>query len=329
MTTVAKSATTLRVAAVQMDSRHGDIVANLEHAAYLCEQAAGQGAQLALLPELMPGGHQLTPALWRTGEPRGGQSERWLAATARRLGLYLGTSYLEVEGEDFYNTFALAGPDGAIAGRVRKQTPAMAETFFFRAGPSRHVIEAPFGRVGVGICNDNHTRYLLHTLQAEGVDLHLMPHAWCLPARASRAVNEKDILHQRSLLLGLAPTYARLLGVPAVLVNRCGPCGGPTPPGLVAKLLPPPSDYVYPGLSTIADAGGEVLAQLAGDEDFVVAEVHLDPARRAAVPRLPEGTRPYASTAGKFIVSIDEALGRFRYARSAERKQRAAAVQGA
>ncbi len=49
-----------------------------------------------------------------------------------RIGVVqMDSHFLEVEGEDFYNTFALASPDGSVAGKVRKSPPASLEAFFY------------------------------------------------------------------------------------------------------------------------------------------------------------------------------------------------------
>jgi N-carbamoylputrescine amidase len=64
----------IRVAAVQMDCEPGEIVRNLAHAEVLVTRAAGQGAQLVLLPELMPSGYLATEALWDSAESSNGAS---------------------------------------------------------------------------------------------------------------------------------------------------------------------------------------------------------------------------------------------------------------
>jgi predicted amidohydrolase len=51
------AARSLRVAAVQLTSRLGRTDENLAHATTLAEAAAAQGADLVLLPELMPSGY--------------------------------------------------------------------------------------------------------------------------------------------------------------------------------------------------------------------------------------------------------------------------------
>ena len=58
------NARSLRVAAVQVNCQFGQVDHNLKHVAPFVEAAAEQGAQIVLLPELMPGGYGLTEALW-------------------------------------------------------------------------------------------------------------------------------------------------------------------------------------------------------------------------------------------------------------------------
>ena len=114
----------LTLGVVQIDSEVGNISANLEHAGELVEAAARQGAQIVVTPELMPCGYTLTEAIWDYAEPFDGRTVAWLTRLSQQLDIFLGTSFLEACGEDFYNTFALAAPDGSIAGKcVRTPRP--------------------------------------------------------------------------------------------------------------------------------------------------------------------------------------------------------------
>jgi hypothetical protein len=70
--------------------------------------------------------------------------------------VYLGGTFLEACGEEFYNTFALISPDGDLLGTIRKARAASFETFFFRDGGwGPHVIDTELGPIGVGICYEN------------------------------------------------------------------------------------------------------------------------------------------------------------------------------
>jgi N-carbamoylputrescine amidase len=164
----------INVAAIQMESKNGLIKANLEHALPFIDEAAEKGAELIVLPEFMPTGYIFTKAIWDAGEPGEGLTVQWLKEHSKRLGVYLGTSFLEADGEDFFNTFVLTTPEGKEAGRVRKQTPAAFEAYFTKGDPGSHVIETDFGKVGVGICYENMLSYMPRLMYTHSVDIMLM-----------------------------------------------------------------------------------------------------------------------------------------------------------
>ena len=272
---------TIRVAAVQTLAAES-VAAGLERATPWVERAAAEGAELILLPELMATHYVFSARMWDSAEPAEGPTVQWLRDSARRLGIWLGTSYLEACGEDFFNTFVLATPSGAEAGRVRKQTPAMYEPWFFRGQSGSHIIPTELGRIGVGICNDNHRSYLPSLLQQGGADLVLMPHCWPLSVRPTRIVSEGDLRRWHEIQTGLAPLYAKALGVPAVFVNKVGPYESPGP----TRWLPGAKGMSFPGHATIADSDGRVVARMLDAPGFITATVTLDPRRkRAETPR--------------------------------------------
>ena len=79
----------LQVAAIQMDCQVGDVEANLAHAAGLVEEAAAQGAQLIVLPELFNTGYEYTDRNFTLPEALDGRTGTWIAGTAQRLGVHL------------------------------------------------------------------------------------------------------------------------------------------------------------------------------------------------------------------------------------------------
>jgi N-carbamoylputrescine amidase len=197
--------TTIRLAAIQASALSGQIAANLKHAEGLMEQVAGQGATVVVLPELFSCGYVPNRDVWDLAEARGGRTDRWLAATARRLGIYLGAGAAETDGTDFFNVFTLAAPDGQIAGRACK---ANAEASVFRRGRSAHVIDTRVGRIGVGICADNQFAVMLRLMHEQQADLILMPHAWPTPARAAGLVSQADVAAQQQRMTELPVLYA-------------------------------------------------------------------------------------------------------------------------
>jgi predicted amidohydrolase len=80
------SKVTIRLAAVQNRSLRGQVEANLEHAAGLVEQAAAQGAMMAVPPELSRCGYVPNRVVREAAEARGGRTDRWLAVTAPAAG---------------------------------------------------------------------------------------------------------------------------------------------------------------------------------------------------------------------------------------------------
>lgn len=224
----------------------------------------------------MPSGYFLTEEIWDCAEPWNGPTCAWLTALARRMGIYLGTSFLEAEGEDFYNTFALATPEGEIAGRVRKTPPASLEAYFYRSGNTQHVTETEIGRIGVGICYENLLFERLNYLVQSSVDMVLQPAA----AGRLKPMRAGDLELFDRMVDRWAPRYARVLGVPVVLADRAGQIQTPLPGGYGEF------NSSFSGLSQIVDSDSSIKAKLGEGEGVIVAEVCLDPDRkRTAKPR--------------------------------------------
>ncbi|MBW2537885.1 MAG: carbon-nitrogen hydrolase family protein [Deltaproteobacteria bacterium] len=303
-----------------MASEDGAIEANLARAEPLCEEAAERGAQLVVLPEFLPTGYVYAPEIWDAAEPADGPTVRWLIGQAKRLGVHLGTSFLEAEEEDFYNTFVLAAPDGEVAGRVRKQTPAAYEAFFTVGAPGPHVIDTAIGRVGVAICYENVLAYTTRLMVRESADMLLMPHsAPCFSLRPLAS----SLLSQRyeEILASLAQLHAERLGVPTVMANKCGPWASPLP-GL--PMLGQRSRF--PGLSAIADSDGRLLAQAGDEQAVLVEEVTLDPARKARRPPRSYGRWSIELPRWASVMHAIEVVGSVRYRLSRERRRRARAI---
>jgi N-carbamoylputrescine amidase len=312
--------TTIRLAAIQASALSGQIAANLKHAEGLMEQVAGQGATVVVLPELFSCGYVPNRDVWDLAEARGGRTDRWLAATARRLGIYLGAGAAETDGTDFFNVFTLAAPDGQIAGRACK---ANAEASVFRRGRSAHVIDTRVGRIGVGICADNQFAVMLRLMHEQQADLILMPHAWPPPARAVGLVSQADVAAQQRMT-ELPVRYARALGVPVVFVNQVGPL---LPIGILGHLMDT-RIWRLRGQSRIVDSDGSVLGQLGEDEGVLTADVLMDPARKHydAQPSFGGWLQPGPWVRRHIIISLDIAGGRLCYAISRQRRHKARAA---
>src|SRR5262245_38208337 len=222
--------TVIRVAAVQVQSHDGAVEANLARAEPLVAEAAAAGAQLVVCPEFLAAGYIYDESIWRSGERRGGPTEAWLSRLAAAHRIYLGASYLEADGDDFFNTFTLAAPDGTIAGRVRKESLPAFEGWYFESCELAKTIETPLGRIAVGICQDNHTARFMRRIADALPDLILMPHsAPCMPVARGLV---------REGLAEIGPFFARELGAPVVVVNKARTRSRTPVPGLPGLRVP-------------------------------------------------------------------------------------------
>ncbi len=274
----------LRVAAVQAVSRNGDVEGNLRRASRLVERAANSGAKLVVCPEFLATGYAFERTIWKDAEHRDGPTERWLRAMAKTHAVTIGASYLEVQGEDFFNTFTLVDPDGVVCGRVRKESLPAFEGWFCRSSRESKTIDTRLGRVAVGICQDSHTSRFMARMVSDAPDILLMPHSGpCVgPLRFTDAMT-------RELLGGVAEHYASTFGIPTVMVNKAALAREadvrtriPIVPLLQLRMR-------FPGLSTICDASGAVVGRLNDAEDVICGDVRLDRDRKRSGVVPPEG----------------------------------------
>ena len=176
----------LTVAALQLALGAADEAENIAAVAALVEQAAGQGAQVVLPPELFSGPYfcqvedEALFALARpTAEHPAVVAMQQLAAS---LKIAIPTSFFERDGPHYYNTMAMIGPDGGIMGTYRKSHipdgPGYEEKFYFRPGNQGFKVWELFGRtLGVGICWDQWYPEAARVMALLGAELLLYPTA--------------------------------------------------------------------------------------------------------------------------------------------------------
>jgi N-carbamoylputrescine amidase len=161
--TMTTTSRTITVAAVQMASGDWDFALNIARAERLIRQAAAQGAQLVLCPELF-----MTPYFCldqnvrhlELAEPfEGNPRIAHFARLAAELGVVLPIGFFERAGNAAYNSVAMADADGRVLGVYRKthipDGPGYTEKFYFSPGDTGfRVWDTRFGRIGVAICWD-------------------------------------------------------------------------------------------------------------------------------------------------------------------------------
>lgn len=309
----------LKVASIQMGSIINGIDENLRAAERHIDEVSKAGAKLVLLPELLPTGYGWTKAFWEAAEPTKGKTVEWMCNVSKTYGIYLGTTYLEACGGDFYNTFVLTDPAGNEAGRVRKRNVPAYEAFFYKGVKGTHVIKTDIGNIGVGICYDSWFSFLPRIAQEEDFDLLLLPHSSPTPQKRNH-IPQEHIDRFNADVKVAAERYSKLLGIPVILSNKCGKFRSSAPFGPYEKTT-------FPGLSTITDSNGMVRAQLGNEEGVIVEEVTLDKASKKKIAFQGHGQWAWEGPWQRNIMLIVEFLGRLSYRFSRARKEAARKVE--
>jgi len=177
----------VRIAGLQMVS--GPRVAdNLVAAGRLVDEAVAQGAQLLVLPEYFPVIGAVDADRVRAREPFGqGPIQDWLAATAKRHGIWLVCGSLPLESnsaDKMRNTTLVYNPDGLCVARYDKVhlfgfqqgEERYDEASFIEAGDSPVAFETDCASVALSICYDLRFPELYRALGP--VDLILVPAAF-------------------------------------------------------------------------------------------------------------------------------------------------------
>lgn len=227
----------------------------LDKTAAMIREAARQGAQIVLLPEMFscPYSGRYFHAFAAQGhEPLLAALSEW--AKENKV-LLVGGSIPESEGGRLYNSAFVFGPDGRQLARHRKthlfdvDIPGMRfkESDTFSAGGEITVFDSPYGRFGLAVCFDVRFPELFRAMAergAQGVFLPAQfnrktgPMAWELLLRARAADNQ---------LFVAGCSAARYVGF----------------------------DYECWGHSTVTDPFGRVLATCDETEQILYADMDL------------------------------------------------------
>ena len=240
---------------------------NIARAEALVREAAGQGAQIVLLPELFERAYfcqerrydYLDYALPVSENP----AVLRMMAVANELSLVLPVSFYERDGNNQFNSVAMIDADGSLLGVYRKthipDDHFYQEKFYFTPGNTGfRVFETRYGKVGCGICWDQWFPEAARAMALLGADILLYP----------TAIGSEPILltdsqpHWRRTMQGHAA--ANIL--PIVAANRVGeekvmPCaenGGQS------------SALVFYGSSFLTNETGEIIATADRESECVL-----------------------------------------------------------
>ena len=260
----------ITVAALQLPLA-GSEAENIDAVADLVGQAAAQGAQIILPPELFSG-----PYFCKTQEEAHfalarptleHPSVRAMAKLAKQLGVAIPTSFFERDGSHFYNTVAMIDANGEILGTYRKSHipdgPGYQEKYYFRPGNSGFKVWDVFGaRIGVGICWDQWYPECARAMALMGAEMLFYP-------TAIGAEPQDPTLDTRHMWRRAMVGHAVSNCMPVIAANRVGSekdHGG--------------QPQKFYGTSFIANEWGDVVLDLDDSETgLMVASFDLDQAR--------------------------------------------------
>ncbi|MBW8753257.1 MAG: N-carbamoylputrescine amidase, partial [Sphingomonadales bacterium] len=161
---------TITVAALQLALNAADEAENIAAVAALVEQAAGQGAQIVLPPELFSGPYFCKveeEELFALARPTAEHpSVIAMRALAKKLGVAIPTSFFERDGHHYYNTLAMIDERGELIG-----------TYLRPGNDGFKVWDVCGTRIGVGVCWDQWYPESARVMALMGAELLFYPTA--------------------------------------------------------------------------------------------------------------------------------------------------------
>jgi len=256
----------LTVAALQL-AFGDDIDTNIRNVSDLVREATAKGAQVVLPPELFEGPYFCRvedEGLFATAKPVGEHpAVLAMQKLADELDIWIPTSFFEAEGPHHYNSLAMIGPDGKVAGVYRKSHipdgPGYEEKFYFRPGNTGFKTwKAAKTQIGVGVCWDQWYPETARAMMLMGAEVLFYPTA--IGTEPHDPDLDTSRLWRRAMI-GHAVSNV----VPVVAANRIGNEHG----------------QIFYGHSFICDERGDILAEFGREETGVlVATLDITQAKR-------------------------------------------------
>lgn len=263
----------VKTAAIQMQCST-ELQENLEKAEKKIREAAAEGANIILLPELFEREYFCQQRRYdfyhyaKTAEEN--EAVQMGVRLAKELGVVLPISFYEKEVNNLYNSIACIDADGTILGIYRKthipDDHYYQEKFYFTPGDTGfRVFETRYGKIGIGICWDQWFPESARCMALQGAELLFYP-----TAIGSEPILECDSMpHWRRCMQGHAA--ANLM--PVIAANRIGKeaVEPDTENGGQKSVL------TFYGFSFLTDETGELKKTASRDqEEILIGEYDLD-----------------------------------------------------
>lgn len=167
----------IKVAAVSTKNWIGEPDRSIKNMSRWAREAAEEGAELVVFPELGVNGFVHHEIVWDIAEPVPGPSTDKLIAIAGDLGIVVCFGILERDADITYNTQVLVNGDGVI-GKQRKIHIPGREYMHWRSGFEVEVFDIGKAKVGITICYDSLFPELARSLYLKGAEILIMPFAY-------------------------------------------------------------------------------------------------------------------------------------------------------
>lgn len=250
---------------------------NINKADHMVREAAANGAQVILLPELFEREYfcqERNYDYYRYAtETMENPAVKHFIKVAKELNVVLPISFYEKDGNVFYNTVAVIDADGTVLGTYRKthipDDHYYQEKFYFTPGNTGFKVwDTKYAKIGVGICWDQWFPETARAMAVLGAEILFYP-----TAIGSEPILECDSMpHWRRCMQG----HAACNVMPVVAANRIGE----------EQVLPSEanggqeSSLIFYGSSFVTDETGELIVQAGRDEETIVyGESDLDAVR--------------------------------------------------
>ena len=235
----------MKVSCIQMDVQLGQPEENHRLAETLIRQAAKEGPDVILLPELWDVGFFPKENLKELADPDCVKVKAHMGALARELGINIVAGSVACLREDrVYNTACVFGRDGSLLAQYDKTHlfSPMGEDDFFAKGDHICRFQMDGHDVGILICYDIRFPELTRSMTVPGLEMLFMVSQW----------PDVRVPHLQVL------TQARAIENQMYLAccNACGKAG----------------DTKYGGHSSVIDPWGTVLTQAGAAQEIITAD---------------------------------------------------------
>ncbi|MCC7410428.1 MAG: carbon-nitrogen hydrolase family protein [Gammaproteobacteria bacterium] len=230
----------VKVAVVQISPAYLDPRACVDRACAAIAEAAGNGAELVVFPEVWLAGYPYWTEGWDSPLPQwidgrvrfhdaavtvpGAEIDR-LCAAARAANAHVVMGMNEMDerpgARTVYNTLLYIGRDGGVLGRHRKLIPTFIERVFWGFGDERDltVVDTDIGRIGGLICGEHLMTTTRAAMIAQGEHIHVAVFPGAFALHTGPQLEEPD---QSGCFWGHFSVRAHAMEAGAFVITGCG-----------------------------------------------------------------------------------------------------------